>query len=86
MELILQFAGALGILVPFALMQFRRTTAHSWTYLVLNFTGAAILTWLALVESQWGFVLLQGVWAVTALIGLVRRSIRRTLITAGRVD
>lgn len=74
--IVLQFLGALGILVPFALMQFRRTTAHSWLYLSLNFAGATVLTWLALVESQWGFVILQGVWAAAALVGLVRRATR----------
>ncbi len=73
MEIALQFVGSLGILVPFALLQFRRTTTHSWLYLLGNFAGAVILTWLALIECQWGFVILQGVWALTALSGLVRR-------------
>ncbi len=71
MELALQFAGALGILIPFALMQFRRTTAHSVRYLSSNLVGAAILTWLAVIEAQWGFVILQGVWALAALVGLI---------------
>ncbi len=78
MELALQFAGALGILVPFAALQFRRTTAHSWSYLSLNLAGSGVLTWLALIESQWGFVILQGVWALAALAGLVRRAIGGT--------
>jgi hypothetical protein len=78
MELAWQFVGALGILVPFALLQFRRTTAHSWLYLSLNLAGAAILTWLAVVESQWGFVILQGVWALAAAAGLARRASPRT--------
>lgn len=72
MELALQFVGALGILMAFALLQFGRTTAHSWFYLVLNLAGAAILTWLAIIESQWGFVILQGVWAIAAAFGLIR--------------
>jgi hypothetical protein len=83
MELALQFVGALGILLPFALMQSRRTTAHSWLYLSLNFTGAATLTGLALTESQWGFVLLQGVWALAAVLGIVRRT-RRGLLAVRR--
>lgn len=73
MAMALQFAGALGILVPFALLQFRLTTPQAWLYLSGNFAGAAILTLLALIESQWGFVILQGVWALAALAGLARR-------------
>jgi acyl dehydratase len=73
MEQVLQFVGALGILAPFALLQFRLTSAHSWLYLSANAAGAAILTWLALIESQWGFVILQGVWTLAALIGLAHR-------------
>lgn len=73
MAMTLQFVGALGILVPFTLLQFRLTTTHSWLYLSANALGAAILTWLALVESQWGFVILQGVWALAALAGLTHR-------------
>lgn len=73
-EIAVQFAGALGILLPFALLQFRRTTAHSWLYLALNLAGAAVLTWLAVIESQWGFVILQGVWALAALAGMARRA------------
>jgi acyl dehydratase len=73
MELSLQFVGALGILLPFALLQFRLTTTHSWLYLSGNFAGAAILTWLAFIEFQWGFVILQGVWTLAALVGIVRR-------------
>jgi hypothetical protein len=76
MALALQFVGALGILVPFTLLQFRWTTAHTYPYLILNFAGALILTALAFDESQWGFVILQGVWTLAALRGLILRLVR----------
>ena len=82
MQIALQFVGALGILVPFALLQFRRTTAHSFTYLTMNLVGAGILTALAVVESQWGFVILQGVWTLAAVRGLILHRPRR--LAAGR--
>jgi hypothetical protein len=77
MQLALQFAGALGILVPFALLQFGRTSTDALLYLALNLAGAGVLTWLAVVEAQPGFVILQGVWALAALVGLCRRAARR---------
>jgi hypothetical protein len=76
MAVALQFAGALGILVPFALFQLGLLSQHAAGYLLLNLAGAGLLTALALVERQWGFVVLQGVWALAALAGLLRRRAR----------
>jgi hypothetical protein len=73
MHLALQFIGALGILVPFALFQVGVTTQHAYGYLALNIAGATILTVVAWLDGQWGFVILQGVWAVAAAVNLVRR-------------
>lgn len=73
MDVALQFVGALGILVPFVLLQFGVVGQHAWSYLALNLAGAGILTGVALVERQWGFVILQGVWALAAAWGLLRR-------------
>lgn len=75
MEVAIQFVGALAILVPFALLQLRRTTTQSWLYLWLNLVGAAILAWSAWVGAQWGFVILEGVWGLASLAGIVRRAV-----------
>lgn len=75
MDIAIQFVGALAILVPFALLQLRRTTTQSWLYLWLNLIGAAILGWSALRGAQWGFVILEAVWGLASLVGIVRRLI-----------
>ncbi len=67
-----QVAGALMILVAFAALQFGRTSASSPTYLVLNLIGSAVLAALALHEEQWGFLLLEGVWALVSAWSLTQ--------------
>ena len=70
---IVQIAGALLILAGFILTQANVLDADSYLYLVLNLAGAAILAVLAFQAQRWGFVLLEGVWALVALAGLILR-------------
>lgn len=83
MDVLLQFIGALAILVPFAMLQLRRTTTQSWLYLSLNFIGAGILAWAAWASAQWGFVILEGVWALAALVGMAQRMVGSGRARAG---
>ena len=75
---LLQVAGALLILVAFAATQFGRLGQRSPSYLILNLVGSALLAYLALIEEQWGFLLLEAVWALVSLWGLATRARQRT--------
>jgi hypothetical protein len=77
-ETALEVVGALLILVPFVLNQFRGLDRHGAPYLLLNFAGSAILAVLASVHQQWGFFVLQFVWAVVAVWGLIALSRPKT--------
>jgi hypothetical protein len=44
----------------------------SYAYLVLNLVGSAVLAYLAVIEEQWGFLLLEGVWALVSAWSLGR--------------
>ena len=72
MDQIIQVLGSLLILSAFAAAQFGRLDPQSRAYLVLNLVGSAILTVLAYEERQWGFLLLETVWATVSAYGLAQ--------------
>ncbi len=76
MDQVVQIAGALLILAAFAALQAGRIDASSRLYLVLNLVGSVILAVLAFYEDQWGFLLLEGAWAIVSGWGLIRLSRR----------
>lgn len=82
MDQIVQIVGALLILAAFAALQFGRLHADSRTYLVLNLVGSVVLAVLALYEEQWGFLLLEAVWAVVSAWSLAQLLRRRPTTVA----
>lgn len=78
MDQILQIGGAVLILMAFVASQRDTLSPHSLVYLALNFVGSAVLTGVALIDSDWGFLLLEVVWAAVSLWGLVQVARGRT--------
>jgi hypothetical protein len=72
MSQLVQIVGAIAILAAFVLAQFGVIDGRSVTYLVLNLVGSIVLTVEAWIESQWGFLLLESVWAAVSAWGLIR--------------
>lgn len=68
-----QVAGALLVLAGFAGEQLGRLDARSLTYLLLNIVGAGTLAVVAYVDRDWGFLLLEGSWAIISLASMPRR-------------
>ncbi len=66
------------ILVPFAMTLLSRMTTTSVSYLTMNLIGSVALTAIAIAGRQYGFILLEGVWALMSAIGLVR-TLRRPI-------
>ena len=73
MSRLLQILGALMVLAGFALAQGRVLDQRSYACLLLNLFGSTILAVLAFEERRWGFLLLEGVWALVSAWGVVVR-------------
>jgi hypothetical protein len=76
-EQVVQVAGSLLVLLPFALSQAGRMRTDEVLYLLLNAVGSGVLAVDAALHRQYGFLLLEGVWALVSLAGLLRRRARQ---------
>ena len=71
---IISVVGALMILAAYGANQLGFLGPERRSYSVLNLIGSAVLAIVALNESQWGFLLLEGIWALVSAWSLVRWS------------
>ena len=67
---VISVLGALAILGAFAANLFGWIQPSNLWYLVANFLGSAVLTVVAVVDQQLGFLLLEGTWALVSLWGI----------------
>ena len=73
MNQLIQALGSLMILVPFVLAQTGRMPMDRVPYQTFNLVGSTVLAIDAGVTRQWGFLLLEGVWAIASFVGVIRR-------------
>ena len=73
----LSVVGALLVLAGFALLQLGRIAREDRIFNLLNFVGSALLTVVAVEARTIGFIVLEGAWAVLALVPLLRPPARR---------
>jgi len=74
---VIQVCGSLLVLAAFVASQCGWVDAKAWCYLWLNLIGSGILAVEAAITAQWGFLLLEGAWALVSLLGVLGR-VRRT--------
>src|SRR3954454_3767294 len=72
MDQVIQVIGALMILVAYAAAQTGRWSTDAPVYLWLNLFGSAILAVLAGASQNWGFLLLEAVWAIVTAWSLLK--------------
>ena len=73
MDQIIRVIGAMMILVAYGAAQTGRWSTDNLTYLWLNLVGSAILAVLAGMSQNWGFLMLESVWAVVTTQSLLKR-------------
>ncbi|HWK88430.1 MAG TPA: hypothetical protein VNP72_00495, partial [Longimicrobium sp.] len=64
--------GALMVLSAYFSYQRGWMGREDRLYSLLNVVGAALLTWVAVADRRWGFVLLEGVWTLLSIPPLIR--------------
>src|SRR5215212_10275781 len=64
--------GSLLVLVAYVASQFGWLSAKGVAYAFANIVGSGILAVVAALETQWGFLLLEGAWASVSLVAVVR--------------
>lgn len=69
---LVSLAGAALILAAYVAYQRGWMGREQRLYNALNFVGSALLAWVAVVDRRWGFILLEGAWALLSLPALIR--------------
>lgn len=71
---IINTIGVSLILLAFLLLQLKRVSATNTAYLLMNAVGAGLAAYGSFIIKAWPFVVLEGVWALVAVISLVKNS------------
>lgn len=64
--------GVIILLIAFLLNLYKKLSAESKTYSLLNLIGAGICCFASWIVSFYPFVILEGVWAFVALVSLFK--------------
>lgn len=68
--------GTIGvglILLAYFLSTFKMLSSTSTLFFLLNIVGAGLACYASWLIKYWPFVILEGVWCLVSVIGLIRR-------------
>jgi hypothetical protein len=69
---LISLVGAAMILGAYAALQQKRLGLQHRLYHALNFVGSGLLTVSAVRDLNWGFIVLEGSWALLSVPGLLK--------------
>jgi uncharacterized membrane protein YccC len=78
--------GSLLVLVAYVASQFGYLSAKGLAYASANVVGSGILAVVAALEAQWGFLVLEGAWALVSLVAVVRQKAKANTHRERRVS
>ena len=68
----ISLVGAVLVLSGYVALQRGWLSGEDRLFNLLNFVGAGLLTWVAVIDRRIGFILLEGAWALLSLPGAIR--------------
>ena len=83
---IVSVLGSLLVLVAYVASQFGYLSAKGLAYAFANIVGSGILAVVAALEAQWGFLVLEGAWALVSLVAVVRQKAKANTHRERRVS
>lgn len=69
---IIALIGSVFILIAYFQLQRGKLARESQLFNAMNLFGSCLLTWTAVANRQYGFILLEGAWALLSLPGTLR--------------
>jgi hypothetical protein len=78
---VISMVGAAMILGAYVAYQRGKLGREDRLYNLLNFAGSGLLTWVAVVQGNYGFIVLEGAWALLSLWPLLRPPAPRAPVT-----
>lgn len=69
--------GVIGvslILLAYFLNVFSLIPREGWLFFLMNILGAGLACYASILINYWPFVILEGIWTLVSVIGLVRKA------------
>jgi drug/metabolite transporter (DMT)-like permease len=73
LQQLVSVVGAVLILAAYLALQRGWLDREQRAFNAMNFVGSALLCWIAVEDRRIGFILLEGIWALLSVPGLLRR-------------